>query len=252
MITSDLCGKKVLITGGGSGIGLAAVQLFAKCGASVSANILPGDLEAEARLDKLSRTGLNISIAPGNVALAGEAEAMVCTAIDGLGGLDYLINNAGTTNTSEPIDFSDLDAMTDTFWNSILQTNLVGVYRCSHAAAPALKACSGAIVNTASVAGLGLRGSSIAYAASKAGVINLTRSLARALAPDVRVNAVAPGFVETPLTDAWPDSRREMTLSRTMLKRLAKPNDIAESMLYLCAGASYMTAQTIVLNGGDV
>ncbi len=171
-------------------------------------------------------------------------------AIAELGGLDVLINNAGTTNTREPVDFADLDAMTEDFWDKILQTNLIGVYRCSNAAAPWLKASCGVIVNTASVAGLGVRGSSIAYAASKAGVVNLTRSLARALAPEVRVNAVAPGFVQTPLTAPWPQARKDGTLSRTLLQRLATPEDIAETMLFLAAGASYMTGQTLVLDGG--
>ena len=251
MITADLTGKRVLITGGGSGIGLAAVTMFARCGARVAANILPGDSEAEARLAVLTNDGLKVFAAPGHVGKAGEAEETVRNAIAELGGLDILINNAGTTNTREPIDFADLDAMTEDFWDKILQTNLIGVYRCAHAAAPALRASCGAIVNTASVAGLGLRGSSIAYAASKAGVINLTRSLARALAPEVRVNAIAPGFVQTPLTEPWSQARKEGTLSRTLLQRLATPEDIAEAMLYLAAGASYMTAQTIVLNGGD-
>jgi 3-oxoacyl-[acyl-carrier protein] reductase len=113
-----------------------------------------------------------------------------------------------------------------------------------------LREAKGAIVNTASVAGLGLRGSSIAYAASKAGLINLTRSLARALAPEVRVNAVAPGLVDTPLTRTWPNERKQATLDRTLLARLATPADIAEAMLFLVAGAAYMTGQTIVLDGG--
>jgi 3-oxoacyl-[acyl-carrier protein] reductase len=142
--------------------------------------------------------------------------------------------------------------MTREFWDKILSTNLIGPFVCAEAAAPALKASRGAIVNTASVAGLGLRGSSIAYAASKAGLINLTRSLARALAPEVRVNAVAPGLVETPLTEAWPEERKRGSVARTLLARMAQPEDIAEAMLYLAAGAAYMTGQTIVLDGGAV
>jgi 3-oxoacyl-[acyl-carrier protein] reductase len=140
--------------------------------------------------------------------------------------------------------------MTEDFWQAILQTNLLGVFRCAHAAAPALKATKGAIVNTASVAGLGRRGSSLAYSASKAGVVSVTRSLARALAPDVRVNAVAPGLVQTPWTNPWSDERKQATLDRTMLGRLATPYDIAETMLFLAAGAAYITGETIVVDGG--
>jgi 3-oxoacyl-[acyl-carrier protein] reductase len=250
MITADLGGKAVIVTGGSSGIGLAAVELFARCGATVAMNHLPDDPRGPAEIERLSSSGLAVIAAPGNVARAGEAEAMVEEAVQGLGRLDILINNAGTAASVTPIDFADLDAMTEEFWTTILSTNLVGPFRCARAAAPALKAARGAIVNTASVAGLGRRGSSIAYAASKAGIINLTRSLARALAPEVRVNAVAPGLVDTPWTKPWSDERKRGTLDRTLLGRLATPLDIAEAMLFLGAGAAFMTGETLVVDGG--
>jgi 3-oxoacyl-[acyl-carrier protein] reductase len=140
--------------------------------------------------------------------------------------------------------------MTEDFWQTILSTNLLGAFRCAHAAAAALRDGGGAIVNTASISGLGVRGSSIAYAASKAALINLTRSLSSALGPEVRVNAVAPGFVDTPWTKEWSQERRAKAVERTILKRMARPEDIAEAMLFLAAGASYITGQTIVLDGG--
>ncbi len=250
MITADLGGKAVIVTGGSSGIGLAAVELFARCGATVAMNHLPDDPRGPAEIERLSSSGLAVIAAPGNVARPGEAETMVEEAVQGLGRLDILINNAGTAASVTPIDFADLDAMTEEFWTTILSTNLVGPFRCARAAAPALKAARGAIVNTASVAGLGRRGSSIAYAASKAGIINLTRSLARALAPEVRVNAVAPGLVDTPWTKPWSDERKRGTLDRTLLGRLATPMDIAEAMLFLGAGAAFMTGETLVVDGG--
>jgi 3-oxoacyl-[acyl-carrier protein] reductase len=250
MISADLRGKCVLVTGGASGIGLAAVTLFARCGGAVALNHLPEDGRGPEAASRLSAEGHRVTAVAGNVAEPGAAEQLVGRAIDALGGLDVLINNAGTPGTATPIPFADLDAMTDAFWETILSTNLIGPYRCARAAAPALRARRGAIVNTASVAGLGRRGSSIAYSASKAGLVNLTRSLARALAPEVRVNAVAPGLVETPWTEAWTAERKQATLSRTLLARLAKPEDIAEAMLFLAAGAAYMTGETLVVDGG--
>ena len=252
MITADLKGRAVLVTGGASGIGLAAVTLFARCGARVVMNHLPGDPRGPDEAGRLAADGLAVEALAGNVAVPGEAEGFVAAAIDRLGGLDVLLNNAGTpAGAVTPIDFSDLDAMTEEFWQTILTTNLIGPYRCTRAAAPALRASRGAIVNTASIAGLGRRGSSLAYSAGKAALVNLTRNLARALAPDVRVNAVAPGLVDTPWTKGWPEERKRKTLEGILIPRLARPEDIAEAMLYLSAGAAYVTGQTLAVDGGE-
>ena len=172
------------------------------------------------------------------------------SAIDNLGRLDFLVNNAGTPATPTPIPFSDLDALTEDFWSRILTTNLIGPFRCAHAAVPALKAAHGAICNTASIAGVMGSGSSIPYATSKAGLINLTRSLARTLAPEIRVNAVAPGFVDSPWNKDWPADRKTTSIERTPLKRACKPEDIAETIFFLCAGAAMITGQTVIVDGG--
>ena len=251
MINFDLNGKKALVTGGASGIGLAVTELFLKAGAIVAVNHLPNDANAEQKVRELIARGSHVISAPGDVSQRASADIMVGNAIKQLQGLDFLINNAGTPGVPDPIDFADLDAMTEPLWDRILATNLVGPFRCTRAAAKTLRGSKGAVVNTASVSGFGVRGSSIAYAASKAGLINLTRSLARALAPDVRVNAVAPGLVQSPWTQGWPEERKQRTKDTTLLKRLTTPEEIAEVIGYLAAGASYITGQTIIADGGQ-
>ncbi len=250
MISADLRGKAALVTGGASGIGLATVELLLLSGAKVAMSHLKDDNRAEVEIERFQQHGYQVISAPGDVSRPGEAEGMVALAIDQLGGLDILVNNAGTPGTRAPIEFADLGAMTEEFWNTILSTNLIGPFRCSHAAAPALRKARGAIVNTASVAGLGRVGSSIAYGASKAGLINLTRSLAVALAPEVRVNAVAPGLVDSPWTQDWPVERKRSYLETSLMRRLCTPADIAETILFLAAGGAMITGHTIPVDGG--
>jgi 3-oxoacyl-[acyl-carrier protein] reductase len=250
MISADLAGKAVLVTGAASGIGFAAADIFSRCGATVALNHLPDDARGASAVERLKAEGRQVVAAPGDVSCPGEAERMVARAVDTLGRLDFLVNNAGTPATPTPIPFSDLDALTEDFWSRILTTNLIGPFRCAHAAVPALKAARGAICNTASIAGVMGSGSSIPYATSKAGLINLTRSLARTLAPEVRVNAVAPGFVDSPWNKDWPEDRKLTSIERTPLKRACKPEDIAETIFFLCAGGAMITGQTIIVDGG--
>jgi 3-oxoacyl-[acyl-carrier protein] reductase len=250
MITADLTGKTALVTGGASGIGLATVEAFARSGATVALNHLADDARGAREVERLKAAGHRIIAAPGNVSKPGEAETMVARAIDALGRLDFLVNNAGTPATPAPIPFAELDRLDEDFWQTIINTNLIGPFRCSHAAVGALRAARGAICSTASIAGVQGSGSSIPYATSKAGVINLTRSLARTLAPDVRVNAVAPGFVDSPWNKDWPADRKVQSIERTPLKRACRPEDIAETIFFLCAGAGMITGQTIIVDGG--
>ena len=250
MITADLAGKAALVTGGASGIGLATVELFAGCGAAVAMNFLADDPRGPREVERLKAAAHRVVAAPGSVSHPGEAERMTTRAIDALGHLDFLVNNAGTPATAAPIPFADFDALTEEFWQAILMTNLIGPFRVTHAAVGALRAAKGAICSTASIAGVQGSGSSIPYATSKAGIINLTRSLARTLAPEVRVNAVAPGFVESPWNKDWPAERKAQSIEKTPLKRACTPADIAEAFLFLCAGAAMVTGQTIIVDGG--
>jgi 3-oxoacyl-[acyl-carrier protein] reductase len=250
-MSGDLKGKKVLVTGASSGIGLATVETFARLGATVALNYLPNDPRgAREIVDRLNKEGLSVRGAPGDVSQVDEVQSMVQETIRTFGGLDCLINNAGVSCTEEPIPNSDLERLTEDFWHAILTTNLIGPFRCAKAAAEALRRSRGAVVNTASVAGLDIVGSSMAYGASKAGLINLTKNLARGLAPEVRVNAVAPGLVDTEWTRSWPKETRQRLIDRALLKRACTPQDIADVIVFLCVGTSMITGQTIVVDGG--
>lgn len=246
----DLTGKTALVTGAASGIGLATAQMLAGFGARVAINHLPDDGRGPQAVGALRAAGLDVIAAPGDVARAEECEAMVEQAAGALGRLDLLVNNAGTPGVRRTIAPSELELITDELWRTVLDTNLIGVFRCSRAAAPALKAAKGAIVSVASIAGVTGAGSSLAYAASKAAVINLTRNLARGLGPEVRVNAVAPGAVDSAWQIEWTPEQRRSSIEGAVLKRRCTPEDIAEAIVFLGCGAAMVTGQTLVVDGG--
>ena len=250
MISYDLAGKTALVTGGASGIGLSTAVMLGRNGATVAVNFLADDPRGADTVAKLKADGLKVIPAPGNVGDAADCARMVAKASDDLGRLDLLVSNAGTPGTKRKIEPRELDLITEELFNTLLQVNLLGVFRCAKAAAPALKAARGAIVNTASIAGLGRAGSSMAYSATKAGVVSLTQNLARGLAPDVRVNAVAPGAVDSTWMVEWTDQQRHASIENALLKRRCTTDDIAEVILFLGFGAAMVTGQTIVIDGG--
>jgi len=173
------------------------------------------------------------------------ASSLIETVLDRHGRLDALINNAGTT---EVIPHQDLDAASLDVWRRIFEVNVFGTWAVTVAAVDALKATHGAVVNVSSIAGLRATGSSIPYAASKAALNHQTILLAKVLGPEIRVNAVAPGLVDTPWTEDW-DFIREVVTQVAPLKRSAKPEDVAKVIADL-AESTYVTGQVVAIDGG--
>ena len=248
MIAFNLHGRRALVTGSASGIGLATATLLAESGAHVAMNDLPGEALTAAVRD-LDARALRVAAVPGDLSVSATARAVALEALALLGGLDYLVNNAGAPLTRAPIPPSDLDALTDEFWDRILRINLLSAFWMTKSLAAALTDARGAVVNTVSVAALGGGGSSTAYATAKAGLAGLTRELARGLAPAVRVNGIAPGYVNS----NWECSFGDMDAAARAtvpLGRVGQPADYAEVIVYLCAGASYITGEVVPVTGG--
>jgi 3-oxoacyl-[acyl-carrier protein] reductase len=238
--------RVALVTGSATGIGRATAVLLARRGLAVAVNYSRSEKEAQETLEAVKSHGVAAILCPGNVANESDVRAMVGRCRAELGGLDVLVNNAGTTRF---IDHTDLDALTDDVWEEILGVNLMGTFYCCRAALPLLQERQGAIVNVTSIAGLQGDGSSIPYAASKAAGNCLTKSLARAFAPRVRVNAVAPGPVKTRwLADH--QERVERYVQQTPMRQAATPEQVAEVVAFLALDASLVTGQVIIVDGG--
>jgi 3-oxoacyl-[acyl-carrier protein] reductase len=249
MVAFRLGGRRALVTGSASGIGLATAERLARSGAHVAMNDLPGPA-LDAVIARLRADGLKVESVAGDLSQSATASDVSHRALALLGGLDYLVNNAGAPCTRTPIPPADIDALTDDFWDRILRINLMSAFWMTRALAPQLRASRGAIVNTVSVAALGGGGSSAAYATAKAGLAGLTRELARGLAPEVRVNGIAPGYVNS----NWECSFGDMHASaqaNVPLARVGEPAEYAEVILFLCAGASYMTGEVVPVTGGS-
>ncbi len=239
-------GKVALVTGGGTGIGKATSLLFAREGADVAVNFSRSRSDAEDTASEIRQLGSQAIAVCADISNDDAVRSMVGRVVKTLGRLDILVNNAATTTFVLP---RDLEGMTEELWDEILDVNVKGTFFCSRAAIAAMRSHDGGhIVNVSSDSAFTGRGSSIAYTVSKAAIINMTLALAISQAPEIRVNAVAPGVVETrwidkikPLADA---ARR-----KNPLQRLACPNDIAEAILSLVAN-DFITGHTLVVNGG--
>lgn len=238
--------KVALVTGAATGIGRAAALRFASRGLAVAINYSRSEEEAQDTQAAVQKHGVPAILCRANVAEDQAVRAMVARCKQELGGIDVLVNNAGTTRF---IEHTDLEAVTEEVWDEILSVNVKGTFQCIRAAESLLREAKGCIVNVTSVAGIGGQGSSIPYAASKGALNTMTKSLARAFAPTIRVNAVAPGPVKTRWL-AGRESMIEQSLKQTPLGRAADPEDIADAIVYLALDQSLMTGQILVVDGG--
>jgi len=243
-MTSALHDRVALVTGGGTGIGRAIALALAGSGAAVAVNYSRSRADAEQTAAEIRARGGSAVALQADISRQHEAEAMVARVVRDLGRLDILVNNAATTTF---VDHRDLDGVTEEVWDRILAVNVKGTFFVSRAAAKVMT--EGRIINIGSVAGVNGSGSSIAYAASKAAVHTMTRSLARALAPRITANTIAPGLIET----RWHVGREAQSAARVPgfpAKRIGRPEDIAHIALALATADNFITGQLILVDGG--
>jgi 3-oxoacyl-[acyl-carrier protein] reductase len=243
----NLSGKAALVTGGGTGIGRAVSLELAERGVKVAVNYSRSEADARETVELIIAQGGQAIAVQGDVSADAEVRAMVEQVVQSYGSVDLLVNNAGIT---KHIPMDDLEAATSEVWDELYGVNVKGMFFCARAVAPYMKQNGqGAIVNLGSIAGHTGAGSSLPYAVSKAAVHGLTRSLARALAPDIRVNCVAPGAVAT----RWWAGREEQMhklAPNLLLQGIASPEDIARS---ICSALEQeaMTGQIITIDSGQ-
>jgi 3-oxoacyl-[acyl-carrier protein] reductase len=245
-----LKGRVALVTGGGTGIGRAISVYLAREGAAVAVNYSRSKTEANQTAAELTKIGVRGIAVRADVSDDCAVRAMVETVRGELGRLDILVNNAGFTRF---VDYASLEEMTEADWDRIFAVNVKGVFFCCRAVAAMMKEQGwGRIINIASIAGMNGRGSSIGYSASKGAVISLTKSLSRVLGPEITVNAIAPGFIDTRWFDGVEnvDSIRQTYSKAASLKRVGRPEDVAEIALSLAADWNSVTGQILVTDCG--
>ena len=246
-------GKVAVITGSSRGVGRAVALRLARQGCRIVLNFRSSREEAESVLKELQKNDTPSLMIQADVSKESDCLALIQQTVDQFGGLDILVNNAATTDF---LRFADLSLLTEAHWDRVLQTNVKGPFYCSRAAEPWLKKSKngGEIINITSVAGLIGNGSSMAYCASKAALINMTVSLARILAPQVRVNSVAPGFIADDWTQQGLKERYEDTKegheSKAVLGKVCHPDDVAAAVVSLITGSDLITGQNLVCDGG--
>jgi len=250
----ELKGRVALVTGGAGGIGGAVVCALAKAGvAGIAVNYRKSTKEAEALAAEIERGGVKALAVQADVQSDAQVRAMMRTIEGKFGRLDIVVNNAGATHW---VKLADLDGLTDPIWDEILDVNVKGAFRCARAAQKLLEADGGMIVNVSSISGVLAPStmSSLAYGTAKAALIYLTKGLAVAMAPKVRVNCVAPAFTDTPWMSQHFGADYQQVIAKASagypLQRIATPEDIAGAILGLITGGDFVTGQTLLVDGG--
>jgi 3-oxoacyl-[acyl-carrier protein] reductase len=250
----ELQGRVALVTGGAGGIGGAVVRNFANAGISgVVIHYRKSRKEAEDLAGEVERAGGRALAIQANIQDDKQVRGMISQISEQFGRLDILVNNAGITHW---VKISDLEALTDEMWDEILDVNVKGAFRCARAAAKLLEVDQGMIVNVSSISGVLSPStmSSIAYGTAKAALIHLTRGLAVAMAPKVRVNCVAPAFTDTPWMSGHYGANYQQIIVQAStsfpLQRIATPDEVARAILGLITGGDFVTGQTLIVDGG--
>jgi len=242
----ELLGKVALVTGGGQGIGRAVVLTLARNGADVAiSDINPETAEITAK--EIRAIGRRALVIEADVSQFEDGERMIRETVETLGRIDILINNAGITRDKLMLRMSEED------WDMVLNVNLKGAFNCTRSAVRYMaRQKGGRIVNIASVVGLMGNAGQANYAASKAGLIGFTKTVGREFASrGITVNAVAPGYIDTPMTQALPEKAKEELRRLIPMDRLGTPGDVANAVLFLVSSASdYVTGQVLQVNGG--
>ncbi len=244
-----LDGRKALITGAARGLGKAIALELAELGADIAINDIMESEEAEALRKEIESKGRKAVFIKADISKADEAKNLVDKAIEELGKVDLLINNAGITRDNLLLRMSEED------FDAVIDVNLKGVFNVTKAALrPMLKTKNASIVNISSIVGISGNPGQVNYSASKAGVIGFTKSLSKEISKkNVRVNAVAPGFIETDMTDKLPEELIENYKNSIPMGRLGNVQDVANAVAFLCSDrASYITGQVLVVDGGMI
>ncbi|MCM3759610.1 glucose 1-dehydrogenase [Alkalihalobacillus oceani] len=239
-------GKVAIVTGSSSGIGRMIALRLAMEGVNITINYSSSKDRADEVKAEIEKLGVKCIVVQGSVADERTAEKLVNETLTAFGQIDILVNNAGTTHF---VEHDDLQGMRSEYWDNMMGVNVKGMFFCCRAASDQLRRQKGCIINITSVAGQTGLGSSIGYAASKAAANSITKSLARVLAPEVRVNSLAPGVVATRWIEGHEKQMKELS-EATPLGRMATPEDVAEAAFGLIAHSPFVTGEILRVDGG--